>query len=236
MQRYPKRSFFYIQVIGDNESLKKESPDVDAVEHDLWKFEKKAIENGCKIIAGIDEAGRGPLAGPVVSAAVVLPFSFPIWDLPDSKRLTPRQRHKILPVIYQHALSIGIGIVDPIEIDRINILNASLLSMAISVKNLHPQPNILLIDGLHRISGFVSSDILQKPIPKGDILSVSIAAASIIAKVTRDRLMERYHQDYPEFGFYRHKGYPTRAHREAIKTFGCCPIHRRSFKGVKEYL
>lgn len=104
------------------------------MEHDLWTFEKKAIENGCKIIAGIDEAGRGPLAGPVVSAAVVLPFSFPIWDLPDSKRLTPRQRHKILPVIYQHALSIGIGIVDPVEIDRINILNASLLSMAISVK------------------------------------------------------------------------------------------------------
>ncbi len=206
------------------------------MEYDLWAFEKKAIACGCKRIAGIDEAGRGPLAGPVVSAAVVLPFSFPLWDLPDSKRLAPRRRYKILPVIYQHALSIGIGIVDPVEIDRINILNASLLSMAISVKNLHPQPDMLLIDGLHRISGLVSSDILQKPIPKGDTLSVSIAAASIIAKVTRDRLMERYHQDYPEFEFCRHKGYPTRAHKEAIKTFGCCPIHRRSFKGVKEYL
>lgn len=206
------------------------------MEHDLWSFEKKAIEKGSKRIAGIDEAGRGPLAGPVVSAAVVLPFSFPIWNLKDSKRLTPGQRHKILPVIYQHAVSIGIGIVDPVEIDRINILNASLLSMAISVKNLHPKPDILLIDGLHRVSGLVSSKVLQKPIPKGDTLSVSIAAASIIAKVTRDRLMERYHQDYPSFGFCRHKGYPTRAHREAIKTFGCCPIHRRSFKGVKEYL
>ena len=206
------------------------------MEHDLWSFEKKAIEKGSKRIAGIDEAGRGPLAGPVVSAAVVLPFSFPIWNLKDSKRLTPGQRHKILPVIYQHAVSIGIGIVDPVEIDRINILNASLLSMAISVKNLHPKPDILLIDGLHRVSGLVSSKVLQKPIPKGDTLSVSIAAASIIAKVTRDRLMERYHQDYPSFGFCRHKGYPTRAHREAIKTFGCCPIHRRSFKGVKEFL
>ena len=201
---------------------------MDSMKLDPWSFEKKSIEKGFSTVAGIDEAGRGPLAGPVVSAAVILPSSFPVSDVKDSKKLTPRKRADLYEKIYEHAISIGIGIVDSIEIDRINILKASLMSMAMSVDNLNPQPDYLLIDGKFKIP----SVLPQEPIVKGDSLSISIAAASIVAKVTRDRLMERYHIDYPEFGFARHKGYPTRAHKEAINKFGCCPIHRRSFKGV----
>ena len=197
---------------------------------ELWKFENEARKEGFSRIAGIDEAGRGPLAGPVVSAAVILSDVFPVKGITDSKQLTPKKRAGLYEIIYEHAVSIGTGIVDAIEIDRINILKASLLSMMFSVENLHPRPDILLIDGPHRIS----STIPQKAILKGDTLSISIAAASIIAKVTRDRLMEQYHEDYPQFGFAGHKGYPTRAHKEAIRKFGSCPIHRQTFKGVKD--
>lgn len=191
-----------------------------------------AIAEGFTAIAGVDEAGRGPLAGPVVSAAVMLPNSFPITGIIDSKKLRPKKRSLLYEKIYEHAVSIGIGIVDAIEIDRINILRASLLSMSIAVENLHPQPGLLLIDGVFPIDSILP----QQPIAKGDALSVSIAAASIVAKVTRDNLMHRYDQDYPQFGFSRHKGYPTRAHKEAIRKFGYCPIHRRSYKGVREHL
>jgi ribonuclease HII len=167
-----------------------------------------------------------------VSAAVILPIYLHIPGISDSKKLTPKKRAYFYDIIYDLAVSIGIGIVDPPEIDRINILQAALLSMAIASENLAPQPDCLLIDGIFMISSILP----QEPIPKGDALSISIAAASIIAKVTRDRLMERYHQDYPQFGFSKHKGYPTKAHKAAIREFGCCPIHRQSFKGVKEYL
>ena len=199
---------------------------------DLWLFEKKAFQKGFSKIAGIDEAGRGPLAGPVVSAAVIVPISLQNSGIYDSKKLTPKKRNTLYEKIYDLAVSVGIGIVDPFEIDRINILQAALLSMAMAVENLAPQPDCLLIDGTFPIS----SALPQEAIPKGDALSVSIAAASIVAKVTRDRLMERYHQDYPQFGFSKHKGYPTKAHKQAIRLFGCCPIHRKSFKGVKEHL
>jgi ribonuclease HII len=199
---------------------------------DMWFFEKEATENGYKDIAGIDEAGRGPLAGPVVSAAIILPPTFALPGVIDSKKLSAKKRAQLYDKIYAHAVAIGIGIVDPVEIDRINILQASLLAMSIAVDNLNPQPDCLLIDGTFRIA----SQLPQKPIAKGDSLSISIAAASIIAKVTRDRLMESYHFYYPLFGFAQHKGYPTKAHREAIRKFGCSLIHRRSFKGVKEYL
>lgn len=201
------------------------------MEPDLWHFEKAALAKGYKVIAGIDEAGRGPLAGPVVSAAAVLPIDFAVADVTDSKKLTPPRRHALYDQIYNHAAAIGIGIVDPAEIDRINILQAALLSMRMAVENLRPRPDFLLIDGTFPIP--LACD--QKPLAKGDGLSVSIAAASIVAKVTRDRLMARYHLDYPQYDFSRHKGYSTRAHREAIKAHGCCPIHRRSFKGVKEH-
>jgi ribonuclease HII len=198
----------------------------------LWTFETKAFDSGYSTVAGVDEAGRGPLAGPVVSAAVMLPASFPVSGITDSKKLSPKKRKQFYEKIYKYADSIGIGIVDAIEIDRINILRASLLSMSMAVENLNPQPGLLLIDGIFQIA----SNLPQQSIPKGDSLSISIAAASIVAKVTRDRLMQRYDQDYPQFGFSRHKGYPTRAHKEAIKNFGYCPIHRRSFRGVREYL
>jgi ribonuclease HII len=199
---------------------------------DLWFFEKKATRDGYNKIAGIDEAGRGPLAGPVVSAAVILPQTLPIAGVIDSKKLSAKKRSQLYEEIYSHALSVGIGIVDPAEIDRINILRASLLAMSMAVENLKPQPECLLIDGPFQIS----TRLPQKPICKGDALSVSIAAASIVAKVTRDRLMEKYDEYYPQFGFSRHKGYPTRAHKAAIAQFGYCQIHRRTFRGVKEYL
>ncbi len=198
---------------------------------DRWTYEKQARAAGHLAIAGIDEAGRGPLAGPVVAAAVILPKRFPPAGINDSKQLSPVQRDRLYEVIYDHAVAVGIGLVDPAEIDRINILRASLLAMAMAARNLSPRPDCLLIDGTFSIPLRVT----QHTIVKGDALSLSIAAASIVAKVTRDRLMGRYDQDYPQYGFAGHKGYATRTHREAICRHGCCPIHRRSFKGVKEF-
>ena len=199
---------------------------------DLWKFEKKALGKGFLRIAVIDEAGRGPLAGPVISAAVILHESFPASQICDSKMLTPKKRDYFYEMIYEHSVSIGIGIVDSFEIDRINILNASLLSMAISVQNLFPFPDYLLIDGIFNIP----FDLPQETIIKGDSLSISVGCASIVAKVTRDRLMDRYHNYFPEYGFNCHKGYPTKKHKEAISEYGLCFFHRKTFKGVKECL
>lgn len=198
----------------------------------LRAFEKKARQDGFTIVAGVDEAGRGPLAGPVVSAAVILPDTFSDERITDSKKLTPKKRDLLFETIYSKAIAIGIGIVDPIEIDRINILQAALLSMSIAVDNLVPNPDYLLIDGNKKIP----STITQEPVVKGDSLSISIAAASIIAKVSRDRLMVRYHEEYPDYGFSGHKGYPTKAHKTAVRNFGPCPIHRQTFRGVKEYV
>lgn len=200
------------------------------MENNLWEYELSAFEKGYRKIAGVDEAGRGPIAGPVVSAAVILPLSRPIEGVRDSKQLTSKKRDFLYHIIYERAVSIGIGIIDSTEIERINILRASLLSMSIAVHNLSPKSDFLLIDGIFQIPYTLS----QIAIPHGDSLSLSIAAASIVAKVTRDRLMERYHYEYPEYGFIKHKGYPTEEHKEAIRRFGCCPIHRRTFKGVKE--
>jgi len=198
----------------------------------LWAYEHQAARRGYQCIAGIDEAGRGPLAGPVVAAAVVLPVDFSDPHVTDSKKLTPARRDRLYRTIYSQALTVGIGIVDAVEIDRINILQASLRAMAIAVANLSPPPDYLLIDGTFPIP----LDLPQNAIPKGDALSITIAAASIVAKVSRDRLMEIYHLHYPHFGFARHKGYPTQDHRQAIRTFGCSPIHRRTFRGVREHL
>ena len=198
---------------------------------DVWAFEKRARENGFTAVAGIDEAGRGPLAGPVVSAAVILPKDLPVSGINDSKKLSPKKREKLYDDIYRHAISVGVGIVDPVEIDRINILQASLAAMAMSVRNLFPAPDFLLIDGQFPIP----ANFPQKPVINGDSLSISIAAASIIAKVTRDRMMAVYAEEYPEFDFSTNKGYPTKAHKEAIRKFGCSPIHRLTFKGVKEH-
>ena len=198
----------------------------------LCAYEDEAERCGYRLIAGIDEAGRAPLAGPVVAAAVVLPRAFTHPEINDSKQLTPSLRDRLYNEIYCAAVTVGIGIVDPVEIDRINILRASLRAMAIAAGNLRPRPDYLLIDGPYA----APFDLPQKPIIDGDALSVSIAAASIVAKVTRDRLMDGYDLYYPVFGFARHKGYPTKCHREAIRAHGCCPIHRRTFRGVREHL
>jgi ribonuclease HII len=199
---------------------------------DLWTFEKKARAVGCRLIAGVDEAGRGPLAGPVVSAAVILPEDVDLPGIDDSKKLTPARRTRLYDRLYAAACAIGIGVVDAAEIDRVNILQATLCSMAIAVSNLRPAPDHLLVDGIFTIA----SDLPQLAIIKGDSLSISIAAASIVAKVTRDRIMTQADALYPEFGFRLHKGYPTRTHRDAIVDYGCSPIHRRTFKGVREYV
>jgi ribonuclease HII len=197
---------------------------------DMLVFENQAMLGGYKIIAGVDEAGRGPLAGPVVSAAVVLPENFDIPGINDSKKLSEKKRAALFPVIQSQAIAFGIGIADHGEIDRINILQASLLSMKRAVDDLGLIPDYLLIDGKFTID----SNIDQRPVIKGDTLSLSIAAASILAKVTRDRIMTDLDLQYPEYEFKRHKGYPTKAHKQAILAHGPCPIHRKSFKGVKD--
>ena len=192
-------------------------------------FENKALLRGYKVIAGIDEAGRGPLAGPVVSAAVVLPENFNVPGINDSKKLSEKKRDTLFPLIKENVLSFGIGIADHIEIDRINILQASLLSMKRAVEALSLVPDYLLIDGKFTID----SPIDQQAVVKGDARSLSIAAASILAKVTRDQIMADLAVKYPVYGFQRHKGYPTRAHKQAIVDHGPCPVHRKSFRGVK---
>ena len=199
---------------------------------DTWVFEKTLSADGYARIAGVDEAGRGPLAGPVVSAAVILPLDFDDRGVTDSKKLSSRQREALYLRIYQQARAVSIGIVDAAEIDRINILQATRLSMAMAVASLKPQPDYVIIDG----NVDIAAPMAQQSIVRGDSRSISIAAASIVAKVSRDHLMQRYHEDFPEFGFDRHKGYPTKAHKAAIAAHGPCWIHRRSFKGVREHI
>lgn len=196
----------------------------------MWQLEQKAALKGYKYIAGVDEAGRGPLAGPVVSAAVILPKDFTCPGIDDSKKLSEKKRALLFPQIKDSAVAVGVGICSHIEIDRINILQASLLSMKRAVDNLSRPPDFLLIDGKFTID----SPLDQSAVIKGDSKSVSIAAASIIAKVTRDAIMKDLHEQYPVYDFDRHKGYPTKAHKAAILTHGPCPVHRKTFKGVKE--
>ncbi|HXG31657.1 MAG TPA: ribonuclease HII [Thermodesulfobacteriota bacterium] len=192
-----------------------------------YSFERRIWEIG-KTPAGVDEAGRGPLAGPVVAAAVILPRECMIDGLNDSKKLSPERRKILCGQIKNLAVSIGIGVVNPEEIDRINILRATLLAMEIAVSGLNPQPDFLLIDGNTR----TSLPTPQETVINGDSTCYSIAAASIVAKVTRDSIMEGYHSTYPEYNFKKHKGYPTREHIEAIRRFGPSPIHRKTFRGV----
>ena len=189
----------------------------------LMVYERRFAEKGR--IAGIDEVGRGPLAGPVVACAVILPADHPILYLNDSKRLTAKKREELYDVINREAVSVGLGMESHAVIDEINILQATYSAMRKAIAALDPQPDFLLNDAV--TIPLVS--IPQCPIIHGDASSVSIAAASIVAKVTRDRLMEDYDHLYPEYGFARNKGYGTAEHIEAIKKSGPCPIHRRSF-------
>lgn len=194
--------------------------------------EREVYAKGYRFIAGVDEAGRGPLAGPVVAAAVILPEDHDIPGIADSKKLSAGKREALFSEIHEHAQAVGVGIVDQREIEKINILQASLKAMQSAVADLGFQVDYILVDGIHPIP----TKIPQSTIKKGDTISPSIAAASIIAKVTRDRIMVKYHSIYPQYNFAKNKGYGTEEHMLAIKRFGCCEIHRRTFRGVKEYL
>lgn len=187
----------------------------------LWR-------QGCQSVAGVDEAGRGPLAGPVVAAAVILSPGTELPGVRDSKTLSPAARERLFDTISGSARGVGIGIVDAPTIDRINILEAARLAMASAVRNLPVQPEHILIDAVR----LPDVPIPQTPFIRGDALILSIAAASVIAKVTRDRLMSGYHRLYPEYAFDRHKGYGTSEHLAALRRFGPCPIHRWTFRGV----
>jgi len=197
-------------------------------------FERMYYGQGYQRIAGVDEVGRGPLAGPVVAAAVILPKDGIEEELFDSKKISSKKREYLYEKILSetHGVGIGIGIVGQEEIDRLNIFQATLKAMALAIENLLIPPDFVLIDGPHGLK----VPIPQKPIRKGDRLSNSIAAASIVAKVTRDRMMLEYHQRYPQYNFAKHKGYGTKEHRRAIEKFGLCELHRKTFRGVKEYL
>jgi len=188
-------------------------------------FEKIAYQEGYQLVAGIDEAGRGPLAGPVVAAAVILPPGYLNSEINDSKKLSAAKREELYEIISKEAVAIGMMVVDADVIDRVNILQATLQAMRDAVLELPTSPDFLLIDGNQRVPILTP----QKPIVKGDALSISIAAASIIAKVSRDRIMEMYHRQFPQYNFQQNKGYGTKEHLDAIKQFGICKIHRKSF-------
>lgn len=192
-----------------------------------FSLESALWQRGLPRVAGVDEAGRGCLAGPVVAAAVVLAPDARIDGLDDSKKLTPATREALFEAILADALAVGIGKGSPAEIDELNILHASLAAMRRAVQNLALAPDYLLIDGNRPIA---NAPWPQEPVVKGDARSLSIAAASVVAKVTRDRLMVRLHDDYPEYGWAGHKGYPTTSHYAALRTHGPSPHHRRSFR------
>lgn len=191
----------------------------------MKNLDKKYYKSGVTFLAGVDEAGRGPLAGPVVAAAVILPKNFHHKEIDDSKKLSHKQREKLFDIITQNAISYSFSVISQKTIDEINILNASLLAMKKSVLKLKPLPEIVLIDGNKKFS----SSLELIPIVKGDSLSQSIAAASIIAKVIRDRMMNRLAERYPEYGWDKNKGYPTKQHIEALLKFGPTQVHRKSF-------
>jgi ribonuclease HII len=188
-------------------------------------------EKGYELIAGIDEAGRGPLAGPVVSSAVILDKTNPILGLTDSKKISQSERERLFDIILEEAVGVGIGIVSNTIIDRLNIYQATFVAMRRAVEDLKPLPEFLLIDGNQTIPDF---NIEQKAVVSGDLKVNSISAASIIAKVTRDRIMDELHESYPKYNFLSNKGYGTQEHIEAIEEIGPCPYHRFSYKIVEK--
>lgn len=191
----------------------------------MWEIEEGYLSQGVKLICGIDEAGRGPLAGPVCAAAVILPEHTEIPGLNDSKKLSDKRRRELAPVIQEQAIAYGIAFASEQEIDEINILNATFLAMKRAVEALNVKPEICLVDGNRE----PALDFPVKTVVHGDALSANIAAASILAKVTRDDLMIQMAETYPQYGFEIHKGYGTKAHYQALEQFGACPIHRESF-------
>jgi Ribonuclease HII len=211
-------------------------PEVSPIPGDTFSIERQLFSHGVDLVAGLDEAGRGPLAGPVVAACVVLPKNGDHRAFRDSKQLTAHQRDRLFALLQNNGAVIGIGIAGPREIEAVNILQASLTAMYRALTECVAgyngrQPDVLLVDGRNR----VPVSIQQLTLIKGESKSASIAAASIIAKVTRDRLMTEAHVRYPQYGFASHLGYPTKAHRQAIAAHGPCPLHRRTFRGVAEF-
>lgn len=196
---------------------------------DLLKFETDLYSKGYKFIAGTDEAGRGPLVGPVVAAAVILPQNYYLEGLNDSKKLSEKKREAFYDIIMRDALSVGVGIVSPKEIDEINILEASRKAMNIALDNLKIKPDYIITDAMK-----LERDVPVMPIIHGDALSETIAASSVIAKVTRDRIMVELDKKYPMYGFAQHKGYPTKKHIEKIQKYGIIEEYRKTFKPVKE--
>lgn len=196
---------------------------------DLLKFETDLYKKGYKFIVGTDEAGRGPLVGPVVAAAVILPPNYYLEGLNDSKKLSEKKRNMFYDIIMRDALSVGVGIVSPQEIDEINILEASRKAMNIALDNLKVAPDYILTDAMK-----LDRDVPVMPIIHGDALSETIAAASVIAKVTRDKIMVELDKKYPMYGFAQHKGYPTKKHIEKIQKYGIIEEYRKTFKPVKE--
>jgi ribonuclease HII len=197
---------------------------------DTFSFERALAGKGARLVAGVDEAGRGPLAGPVVAASVILPADCQYFLFQDSKKLTEKQRERLFAILTDMGIPIGVGAATPAEIDEINILQASLLAMKRAVFDLPEMPDFLLVDGKFTVPLKVN----QQALVKGESKSASIAAASIVAKVTRDRIMLGYHDMYPRYNFKQHKGYPTKEHRNLLIHFGPCEIHRKTFSGVRE--
>ncbi len=197
---------------------------------ECWPFlyEAMAREAGYTMVAGLDEAGRGPLAGPVVAAAVILPEEVELPGVRDSKKMTARAREKAFHMITRKALAVNVAVVSHAYIDTHNILNAALEAMKQAVSALEPKPAFLLVDGIHP----VPLGLPQKCLKKGDQRSMSISAASVMAKVYRDRIMRNYHHLFPQYGFDQNKGYGTRYHLDALKRCGPCPVHRLTFRGV----
>ncbi len=192
---------------------------------DMWAIENALYSQDVQLICGVDEAGRGPLAGPVCAAAVILPRGLEISGLTDSKKLTDKKRRELYPIIKEKAIAYGIAFASEQEIDKINILQATFLTMRRALEQLSIRPDLALIDG-NRETDF---GLPVKTVVKGDSLSANIAAASVLAKVTRDDVMEAMANEYPQYGFEIHKGYGTKAHYAALREHGACPVHRQSF-------
>ena len=199
---------------------------------DLLKYEKELYAQNITLIGGVDEVGRGPLVGPVVAACVILPVNYELDGLNDSKKLSEKKRDQLYDVIMRDAVSVGVGIVGPEKIDEINILEASRLAMKLAIEDMDVKPEFVLSDAMK----LTNIDIPYKDIIHGDALSLSIAAGSVIAKVTRDRMMYELDKEYPEYEFAKHKGYPTKAHLEKIREYGVLKNYRFTYKPVSDLI
>ena len=198
---------------------------------DLYIYERELIDKGIKLIGGIDEVGRGPLVGPVVAACVILPLNYQLEGLTDSKKLTEKKREKFFDILSRDAISIGIGIIDEKKIDEVNIYEATKLAMTEAFNKMEVKPEHVLIDAMPLELSVPTTSII-----KGDAKSLSIAAASVIAKVTRDHMMDELHEKYPYYNFKKNKGYPTKEHVEAINKYGIIDEHRKTYGPVKDYI